>query len=278
MPYRVVQHVRDNDHEWALVSAACRLNDPNDELLTATVALVRRSYGEVEVMADAEEVLATEIAGGAFRTEHLVAAIRAGLPNPDAEGKKPPQLTTYRSQTAEMVAKAALAVAYSFEYPAAPQEGASNPNQPILGFDGWGIATLGDGGHVLVFVQVKGTEDRDTPPPDAALLAEECRRVPLDISALCRALTLLVRLLRGAPLQPVILRVLEGLGRGQLPAMYVAPVIVRGATNGQLGDIQPVRDAAGTFAPATARGVVVSIGVPLTDFGRAVMARAREAA
>lgn len=46
----------------------------------------------------------------------------------------------------------------------------------------------------------------------------------------------------------------------------------------QIADIQPVREASEHFAPATARGVVVSIGVSLTDFGRVVMTRARQAA
>jgi hypothetical protein len=278
MPYTIVQHDRENGHEWVVASATCHMEDADDALLRSVVDLVRRSYGEEEILADAADLLGTEIAEGTFQTEHLVAAIRAGLPDPTAEGNKPPHLTTYRSQTAEMVAKAALAVAYRFEYPAAPQEGAANPNQPILGFDGWGIARQENGAFVLVFVQVKGTDHENCPPPDAAALANECRRVPVNTSALCRAMSLLARLLRGDPLQQVILRVLEGLGRGELPAMHVAPAIVRGATNGQIADIQPVRDAAEHFAPATARGVVVSIGVSLTDFGRVVMTRARQAA
>ncbi|MCA9250439.1 MAG: hypothetical protein KDA54_04845 [Phycisphaerales bacterium] len=258
--------------------AKCQLEKTDDALIAHTVEMVRRSYGEDEILADALDVMQADLAAGNFQTEHLVAAIRQGLPDPSAEGNKPPQLTTYRSQTAELVAKAALSAAYPVEYPAAPQEGAPNPNQPILGFDGWGICRYGGDYFTLVLIQVKGTDDGTSPPAIAEELANECRRVPRDTSVICRALCVLARLLRGGDLQPVVFRMLETLGRGELPSMHVAPAIVRGTVPCQIGDLQPCRDAVAEFAPATARGIAVGIGVSLSEFGETVMTRAREAA
>lgn len=278
MPYVIAHNEEENGHRWAVATTTCDLDDQNDALIAETVALVRTSYGELEIMRDALAVMATEIEEGVFSTEHLLAAIRSGLPDPAAEGAKPPALTTYRSQTAEMVAKAALAVAYQFEYPAAPQEGAPNPNQPILGFDGWGLLRRPDDTYIFVLIQVKATDENNSPPREAGNLATECCRIPRDVSALCRALCVLVRLLRNSPLALVLLRMLETLGSNNLPPMHVAPVIVRGVTTGQIGDLQPVRDVTANIAPATVRGMVVSIGVPLARFGEIVMQKAREAA
>ena len=278
MPYTITQREADQGHEWCVATATCRLEDADDALIAHTVEMVRRSYGENEILADALDVMQADLAAGNFQTEHLVAAIRQGLPDPSAEGIKPPQLTTYRSQTAELVAKAALSAAFPVEYPAAPQEGTPNPNQPILGFDGWGICRYDADCFALVLIQVKGTDDATSPPAVADELADECRRVPQHTSVICRALSVLARLLRGSDLQPVVLRMLEALGRGELPPMHVAPAIVRGTAPCQIGDLQPCRDVVAEFAPATARGIVVGIGVSLSEFGEMVMTRAREAA
>ncbi|MEA3189080.1 MAG: hypothetical protein QOD99_2910 [Chthoniobacter sp.] len=278
MPYIIAQHAEENGHQWAIATAACNLDDQNDALIAETVALVRTAYGESKIMSDAVAMLAAEIAEGVFRTDHLLAAIRSGLPNPGAEGAKPVALTNYRSQTAEMVAKAALAAAYEFEYPASPQEGSPNANQPILGFDGWGLLRRSDDTYVLVLIQVKATDEDASPPREAGNLASECCRVPRDTSALCRALCVLARLLANNPLGPVILRMLETLGGDSLPPMHVAPVIVRGVSLGRMTDLQPIRDVTADIAPATVRGMVVSIGVPLGRFGEIVMEKAREAA
>lgn len=278
VPFEITHHGRQDEHEWVMACAKCDLDDPSDRLVTTTVDLVRRSYGESAVAADAVEIFADEIAAGTFQMDHLTAAMRMGLPDPAKEGNKPPQLTNYRSQTAEMIAKGALAKAYHFEYPAAPQEGSANPNQPILGFDGWGFVGDGNGGIALGLIQVKATEAAKSPPPDATALADECKRVPTDVSALCRALTLLARLLHGDPLQSHVLQMLEQLGQGRLPAMRIAPAVVRGLSAGSLTDLDPVRQAVADLSPASLRAVVVTIGVCLQKFGLLVMNRAREAA
>lgn len=275
MPYTIVQREEENGHIWVVANATCSPDDPGDKLIHSTVALIRRSYSEQEILARAAEVMAEEIAGGTFQLGHLLAAIRAGMPDPSAEGDKPYALTTYRSQSAEMVAKAALAVAYQFEYPAAPQQVALNPNQPILGFDGWGLTRRANGVYTLVLIQVKATEEPKSPPGVARQLAEECSRIPRDRSALSRSLTVLALLLRNDPLESVVIRMLEILGNNGLPDLHVAPAIVRGRSNGQMSDLQPVRRVAPSFAPASARGIVVTIGITLTDFGEIVMRKAR---
>lgn len=115
MPYTITERDDVGSHHWCVATANCRLTDADDALIKSTVALVRRSYGEDEILADVADVLGSEIAKGSFKTEHLLAAIRGGPPNPAAEGDKKPWLTTYRSQSAELVAKAALAKAYAVE-------------------------------------------------------------------------------------------------------------------------------------------------------------------
>jgi hypothetical protein len=74
------------------------------------------------------------------------------------------------------------------------------------------------------------------------------------------------------------MRMLEELGNNQLPNMYVAPAIVRGITTSDINDLQPIRQAASDYTPAIGRGLSVSIGVKLEDFGRTVMQKAREVA
>jgi len=65
----------------------CHLDHTEDALVQATVALVRKFYGETEILEDAAAVMATEIAEGMFDTTHLLAAIRMGMPDPAAEGE-----------------------------------------------------------------------------------------------------------------------------------------------------------------------------------------------
>lgn len=277
MPY----HVRELDaadvHHWGVVDAgACDLNDAHDPLVAETVAAVQHSYGEDRILQ-----LASDLADGSrdgeltFDLAHLRAAVRLGLPDPAAEGSKPEALTVYRSQSAEMVAKGALAIAFGFSYPAAPQQGSVNPNQPILGFDSWGIHDGEPQGPALVLIQVKATDQETCPPGQAAILAEECRHAIHQRSALSRTLLLKLQFVNDTGLQLYLMQMLEALGRGGEIRILVAPVIVRGTSEAHMTDLQPLRDAASDFLPALGRGLVVRIGVPLAAFGRVVMNRAR---
>jgi hypothetical protein len=277
MPFTIAPLESEAPHMWGIAVATCNLEDANDLLIATTVDLVRRSYGEYAVMADASNLLSEQINSGFFDLRHLLAAIREGLPDPEKEGKKPVQLTNYRSQSAEMVAKAALSKAYNYQYPAAPQEAAANPNQPILNFDGWGILQSNNGEVSLALIQVKATDAKKSPPRDAIKLAKECRRAPTDRSAILRALASMVRLLRGDPIQTSILWMMEKLGRpGETIPILVSPVIVRGVTTPAPKDLDPIMSVANDILPASIRALVVSIGTPLDDFGYLVMGKARE--
>lgn len=275
MPYIITHHESVAPHEWAIAVAKCDIDDDDDQLLTSTVNLVRKSYGEDSVVADAKALMVDDIESGTFSLSHLKAAFREGLPDPDGEGDKPKQLTNYRSQTAEMIAKAALAKVYRYEYPAAPQEGVGNANQPVLGFDGWGIVENNDGAFALALIQVKATDSSDSPPSECKKLADECRRAPLDRSTICRALGALTRLLRGDPLQAPIMRMLESMGRREAIPIFVSPAIVRGITVANPTDLGPIISMANDIFPAAIRAVGVSIGVCLNRFGYRVMSKAR---
>lgn len=272
-----IHHIHEQDaHRWAMASAACDINDSGDTLVVGTANLVRIAYGEGKVEHDAQQLFSTEISEGAFSVDYLLAALRAGLPDPAAEGAKPTALTNYRSQTCEIVARAALAAAFNYEFPASAQEGSTNPNQPILGFDGWGFCKSNDNEYALALIQVKGTDDPSSPPSVARELMTECQAVPLSISAICRALTVLARHLRGSDFQRLAIQMLEKMGKGTFPQILISPAIVRGRTPAHLNDLQPIREIADAISPATLYGLVLALGVSLSDFGRIVMERARQ--
>lgn len=275
MPFTVTEHTADGVDAYAVVHCTCDLDSVDDPLLGTTVQLFRDAYGEADILSAAQPDRAVQ---SRFNLEAIRRAVRSGLPNPDEEGNKPLSLANFRSEPAEIVARGALASAHNIEFPVSPQMGKTNPNMPILGFDGWGIVL--DSAryhHVLVLVQVKGTDDATVPPAEAYKLAEECRRVPREPAKIARALSILALLLKGTDLGDIILTMLEELGGDQLPAMAVAPVVVRGTTLASLGDLEPIQAASRDYRPATALGVSVSVGADLADFGRAVTTRARAA-
>lgn len=279
-PYSITTVESDQAHQWAVVCGQCDLLNVDDELVAETVSLVRRSYGENAVIQDAQDLMADELLSGTFNLAHLTNAIRLGLPDPDAEGHKPLQLTNYRSQTAEMIAKGALALAFGIQYPVAAQETSGNPNQPILGFDGWGISVGDDGHHTLVLIQVKATDEDRRPPREALKLIRECKAIPVNSSAIARALTSMVILLKSVDnemLRRAVLIMLERLGKREPLSMHIAPAIVRGTITSDIDDLSSIRAAAMDYAPAIGRGVSVSIGVTLEEFGKIVMQRARGA-
>jgi hypothetical protein len=199
-----------------------------------------------------------------------------GLPNPDEEGDKPSSLANYRAEPSELIGQSALGFVYGIEFPRHPQIAKFNSNQPILGFDGWGFLAL-SGAYALVLVQAKATDEDKRPPGEAEKLAQECRQVPQQLSKICRALSVLAVLLQNqSHYLQAVLGMLECLEQGDLPQMVVAPVVVRGLIGAHIGDLEPIRAAFSEIAPIVGRGVTVSIGADLTQFGREVMYRARE--
>lgn len=212
-----------------------------------------------------------------FATGHLIRALRSSLPNPDEEGKKPAQLTNYRSETAEIIARAALSAVYGFAVPPALHATKGNRNQPILGFDGWSVMNMKDGELALVLLQVKATDDTSRPPGEAAKLIVECGRAVTDTGKLKGFLMACVLRCRGTPFQSPLLRMVVGLETtGKISKMVVSPVIIRGKVAADLEDLRSLRDATTAYIHAKAHGMTLSIGAELTAFGRAAMTRARQ--
>jgi hypothetical protein len=277
MPFTITALESTGSHMWGIAVATCNLEDDGDKLVATIVDLIRKSYGEQSLIQDVEVLLSEDINSGIFELKYLQAALRESLPDPDREGKKPVHLTNYRSQTAEMIAKAALAKVYNYQYPVSPQVGTPNPNQPIQGFDGWGIVETSDGLPSLALIQVKATDSVESPPDVSNILAKECLKAPKEKQFIVRALSIMFRHMSGDPLRMKIAKMLEILGHsdGVIPIL-VSPVIVRGITNATANDFEPITGISGAVHPACIQAIAVSIGADLGDFGYLVMNKARE--
>lgn len=270
-------------HYWCTVEGRCDAkNLADDALVKETAESVRRAYGQDHIMRQAQALSVDAGVRQWFNTselEDILNGFKKGLPDPSVEdkGKKPPALRSYRSEAIEMVAKTALSLAFKFEFPTDPQIGKSNANQPILGFDHWGLLKVEDTQYALILVQVKGTQDSDSPPGVCKDLVAECQRVQSQSAELARALSLLVIAVEGSSLAAPCLTMLAKLGRDELPRLVVAPVVVRGLGTVSKDDLSSLESNAATYAPATACGAAASLPVDLNDFGRAVMNKARAA-
>lgn len=278
MLFQLQEIQRDGAHGWALVQSACDLDAPEDALVTELATMVREAYGEHDIIQMAEPLKEPDPAVADTFDLALVRGFRKGLPDPAAEANKPPQLSNYRSETAELLARGALAAAHAIEFPTAPQRGKTNANQPILGFDGWGMLKMTEQRWALVLVQVKGTDDPLRPPKEAHKLAEECRRAHTKLDAVARALTVMAVQTKDLPINRVIVQMLATVGEGIMPQLVVAPVVVRGEVAAQQADLNPVRTVIQGLPTVIGRGMVMSIGVDLTRFGQVVMHHARGAA
>jgi hypothetical protein len=62
----------------------------------------------------------------------------------------------------------------------------------------------------------------------------------------------------------------------KVASLVVAPVIIRRVVAADLDDLKSLRAATGTFGHAKARGMSLSIGADLNDFGRKAMDLARQ--
>jgi hypothetical protein len=263
---------RDGSHHWAVLSHACNLQDDTDKLVLNIIEAIRHAYGEQDIIRIAQP---DPSVASRFNIDAITKVIRLSLPDPDVEDNKPEQLTNYRSESTELIARSALMFAHNIEFPASPQKGKTNQNQPVLGFDGWGFLKISDDDYALVLVQVKGCEDNNHPPGEAKKLATECTRIPKQQSAIARALSVIALQLENTSFSSIVMKMLEEMASGSLPVLVVSPVIVRGSTLPHIDDLQPVMNIFTSRSPFIGRGVVVSIGARLGDFGREVMSRAR---
>lgn len=260
-------------HRWLVSRCSVDLESNCDAVLSAIVRRARQSYGEqfLDNLPEPDSGVAA-----LFDLDALRQAIRAGMPDPAAELAKRPSLRNYRSEATELIAQEVLADAYQVQFPASAQATKGNANQPVLGFDGWGLLDLDDGTVALVLVQVKGSDQDKRPPDVAQALSDECCRVPREPDKLCRALTAMLALLHTTAFAPRLLAMLEALGRESLPPLVVCPVIVRGVITAHLDDLASLRAAQSRFEPAQTRGLCVSVGAPLERFGHRVFSEARK--
>lgn len=270
-----------DDHHWAVVKETCDLAREDDALLRHAVEVIRQAYGEDEIRRIVEQasIVPPDPAEGlvaSFDTDTIMAAFRKTIPDPDREGDKPAQLTNYRSETAELIARAALAKVYGFETPPALHAAKPNRVQPILGFDGWTVAMTRPAGLSLVLIQVKGTEDVRRPPGEAAKLVIECGKAVTDKAKLNDFLMACVVRCQGTEYAAMLLGMVAELEtQGRIANTLLSPVIIRGKVEADLSDLQTLRDATISYLHAKARGMTLSLGAELNAFGRAAMERAR---
>ncbi|WP_409265509.1 hypothetical protein [Pseudomonas sp. KCJK8521] len=279
----VVDLVEDGDHHWAVVMEKCDLSDATDKLLALAAQAIRDAYGEQEIREIAEEASFIQLPEPAdtvlsqFNLGDLLASFREGLPNPDAEGNKPGPLSNYRSETAEILAREALARVFKMLTPPSLHATKGNRNQPILGFDGWTLMGLECGGLALVLIQVKATDDQKRPPGEAAKLITECSKAPVDLEKLKGFISACAIRCKGTHFGPVLVSMLAGLHQDKcVKDIIVAPVLIRGVVEADHDDLSTLKSASGSFVGARTRGISLSVGANLNEFGRAAMNMARQ--
>lgn len=279
----VVDRIEDGDHHWAVVMEQCDPSNPTDALLVLTAQAIRNAYGEQELKEIADEAFLLQLPEPAdavlsqFSLGDLLASFRGGLPNPEAEGNKPAQLSNYRSETAEILAREALSRVFNMITPPSLHAVKGNRNQPILGFDGWTLMALGCGNLALVLIQVKATDDKSRPPSEAAKLITECSKAPVDIEKLKGFVSACVIRCKGTPFDKILIKMLADLHReNSVKNIIVAPVIIRGVVEADHRDLSTLKSATEKFVGASTRGMSLSVGANLNDFGKMAMNMARQ--
>lgn len=279
----VVDRIQDGDHQWAVVVEQCDPTNTDDSLVLFTAQAIRDAYGEQEIQAMAEEVMLLQLPEPAdvvtahFSLDDLLASFREGLPDPDAEGKKPAPLSNYRSETAEILAREALKRVFNMATPPSLHATKGNRNQPILGFDGWTLMVLECGSLSLVLVQVKATDDQKRPPGEAEKLIAECSSAPLDIQKLKGFISACTIRCKGTDFAKTLMELLVELRqKNKLENIVVAPVIIRGLVSANHDDLASLKSAVANFGGARSRGMSISVGANLNDFGKIAMNKARQ--
>lgn len=270
------QDKEDVGHRWTVCINICELQNADDPTVAHMVAAVRDAYGENEILAEVAAIEADPAVAQSFDIASIIAGFRRGLPSPDEEAKKPENLRNYRSETSEFVARETLRLVFSVTTPPTLHATKGNALQPLLGYDGWGLLTGTGNAAALVLIQVKGSDEDASPPAVATQLAGECQRVATEIDKLAHALSACLLRVKTTPLAGHLLKMLEAVGRNELPAMVVAPVIVRGHVTAQMSDLQPLKDSLSTQDRPVALGVSITVGAPLEKLGYEVMSRARQ--
>lgn len=269
MTFHVAEARTEAPHRWTALQGQSDPSAAADPLVVAVADELRRAYGEEHLRGRLHELTSDPAVANRFDLDAVMRGFRAGLPDPAAEASKPASLRNYRSETGEMVARLALAQHEGVRFPAAGQLGKGNANQPVFGFDGWGVQA-----DALVLVQVKATDDVSRPPAESANLHAECRRAPTEQGKIARTLGAMAVQATDQAILPTLFALLESIGRGLAPKLRVAPVLVRGQVPAHMDDLRDLR--ASPPAPEVL-GLSVGVGAPLEPFGRAVANLARSA-
>jgi hypothetical protein len=281
----ILDYRQDGNHHWAVVHENCDTSDGGDLLLSFIAQSIRSAYGEDEIKAMADELLSVQSfpepadsVASQFSLDTLLEAFRGSLPNPTAEGNKPKQLSNYRSETAEILAREALSAVFKLATPPSLYATKGNRNQPILGLDGWSVMSLESGKLALVLIQVKATDDKTRPPRDAAALIKECSAAPLELERLKGFLSACAIRCKGTPYASSIIMMMTKIQlEKKVSDLVVAPVIIRGKVKAHHDDLSTLAAATGSFSGAHSRGLCLSIGSDLNEFGEKAMNMARQA-
>lgn len=260
---------------WTVCVNTCDISDLEDATVAHMVQAVRDAYGETEIRKMATE--ADSQVANSFDVSSIIAAFRAGLPDPEEEKNKPAQLRNYRSETCELFAREVLRIVHNISTPGALNATKGNGSQPMLGFDGWGLFDQSNGNWALVLFQVKGSDDANSPPSVAQTLVSECLAITPTDSKVNRAISAQLIRVKGTDDALPLLKMLQTLGERKTIDIMVAPIIVRGSVSPQIQDLQPIKDAHAGFGKVITTGMTIGVGAPLEEFGKLVMIKAREA-
>lgn len=261
----------EQGHEFSVLTYECTQPIEDDQFFLHMVQLARDVYGEYLLNELPEVDPAVE---DSFDLSAITKAVRSSLPDPEDEEKKPANLRNYRSEAAELVARKALGDSFGFIFPAAAQVTKGNASQPILGFDGWGMIELEENSWAFVVIQVKGSDDSNSPPGVVDELISECKRAPNEPSKLTRALVSILALVRDEKIRTIVLRMLERLGQNKPLKLIVAPVIVRGKVGSNLSDISSLKDEIDATDSSHLNAASASIGIDLNTFGKSLFEKA----
>lgn len=274
MDLAITESIKQDPHLWFVSVNEADITNNADPLVSHMIQAVRDAYGEQIILN--QVIVINEDVGETFDVQSIIKGFRLGIPDPSSEEKKPKQLRNYRSEAAEFFAREALRILHQVITPLPLQACKGNAIQPLLGFDGWGILQLPDESTALVLMQVKGSDDQDSPPGVCAELVDECKKVKFSSKEIAHSISACLILVQGTDIAVHLLKMLGQLGKGKLPPLVISPVIVRGNITPKLSDIQPLLDISHEFLPAIGRGISIGIGIELEQFGRHLFTEAQK--
>lgn len=267
------QKIVENFHEWTVLNINLQTFNEND-LIEELAKDVLDAYGYEEFIKKIEYV--DSKSDSTFDLDAISKAFLKTLPNPVVEYSKPKQLRNYRSETTEIVSRKIMQKEYKIIFPVSSQKDKLNTNQPILGYDGWGLICEDEEHINLALLIVKGSEENASPPKVVTNLANECNSARIEEDKLLRVLINLCFKLDDQPILEILVRLIQNIYNNIPQSIYIAPILIRGLFKASISDLNPVRNV---FLPEEnkffARGIAASLGIELTELGEKVMLKVR---